>query len=644
MQQSNLGGYQQNEEPQQSQINPLIQALGITGVGAGGGFLIDSELRRRKSGGDKSFKDAATESRDDFVTALRVLTGRSDYDLRGKPDSPKPNIRGNVPDDAEFRSISHFAESAPESSLYSLKNSNNHFTQMAIAARDAYQPSSEDFLSTVRDYRTSRGQSAEGPRSSVAFQRIPVLDAIRDLGAEGRIPGVGYDADEMQFRRQNNIALMKGNAAQAVGSAAGRTASDFINNGARSLWWLINAPQAVSDLFSEEVAGRANRYGLYGQDIMSYDEAERLNLLNRDGSPANNSINIISDKTDDPYLLDKIKQARTAVRRTPGFDEKVDQHRLQMFGRKRTGNNLSTLLALPSAIAINAGLGLTNPFGGSDGYKAVLPSEEDPMKTRNVIGEIASKYILGRKGDILPWEEFKKVRPDVTKDEYMRYKGYKYDKGVDLNFLDGDWNLGGILKGTDDGIEGGEVMFLGKHMATDTVLMPTIAAALGAAGGVALGRGGYLNAEGIHEGNERRAARRSQIEAQYAPGDTKTDKDKKLLAQIDRQDKRAKWRQSLLDGIPSQGREEGADVTSMRDYLDKSGPLPKSGNRRTEMIGNFRDRLRRMNPITSGLIGGAAALSAATLMGHENERRRREQKVQENLRKQEPFNGIDAGL
>ena len=77
------------------------------------------------------------------------------------------------------------------------------------------------------------------------------------------------------------------------------------------------------------------------------------------------------------------------------------------------------LLQIPAGIAINSGIGLLNPFGGQEGYKAVFESEEDPTKTSNVLGEIAAKYILGRTGNLLNWDDFKKVRPDVSKDEYM---------------------------------------------------------------------------------------------------------------------------------------------------------------------------------------------------------------------------------
>ena len=40
---------------------------------------------------------------------------------------------------------------------------------------------------------------------------------------------------------------------------------------------------------------------------------------------------------------------------------------------------------------------------------------------------------MGRTGNLLPYDEFSKVRPDVSKDEYGRYQAFKYDKNTDLN-------------------------------------------------------------------------------------------------------------------------------------------------------------------------------------------------------------------
>ena len=91
-------------------------------------------------------------------------------------------------------------------------------------------------------------------------------------------------------------------------------------------------------------------------------------------------------------------------------------------------------------ISINSGLGLLNITGGHEGYKGI-PDEEDPTKTSNVIAEMAAKYFLGRTGGLLPWDEFKQVRPDVGKDEYMRYKAFKFDNSADMNPLDGDFSI-----------------------------------------------------------------------------------------------------------------------------------------------------------------------------------------------------------
>ena len=83
-------------------------------------------------------------------------------------------------------------------------------------------------------------------------------------------------------------------------------------------------------------------------------------------------------------------------------------------------------LTWPTGIAINAGIGLLNPFGGSGGYEAVIPNAEDKTKTDNMLLEIGTKYILGRTGGMLPYNEFKEHRPDVAKGEYNAYKAFKY--------------------------------------------------------------------------------------------------------------------------------------------------------------------------------------------------------------------------
>lgn len=160
---------------------------------------------------------------------------------------------------------------------------------------------------------------------------------------------------------------------------------------------------------------------------------------------------------------------------------------------KRTydpGNTIA--LGVPVGLAINSGIGLLNPTGGQEGYQAAIPSEENASKTDNALAEVASKYILGRTGNLLPWSEFQKVRPDVSKDEYMRYKAFKHDNNMDLNvFDDGEMVLPtGVLKWTEDGIHGSELQFLGRSMPLNTALLPTATAIAGTAFG-ARGHGKY---------------------------------------------------------------------------------------------------------------------------------------------------------
>ena len=181
-------------------------------------------------------------------------------------------------------------------------------------------------------------------------------------------------------------------------------------------------------------------------------------------------------------LLDKeTKEMMPGVR----YDKNSNQ-----YTKRRYSPGAAASVMLPTSLAINSGMGLTNFLGGTDGYTAAVPSKEDLTKTDNVLLEVGAKYILGRTGNLLPWEEFKKVRPDVSKSDYMKYKAFKYDKKTDLNPLDdGQVNLPlGIAKYTNDGIHGAELQFLGRSLPIATSVMPTATAIAGTAMGVRTGR------------------------------------------------------------------------------------------------------------------------------------------------------------
>ena len=98
-------------------------------------------------------------------------------------------------------------------------------------------------------------------------------------------------------------------------------------------------------------------------------------------------------------------------------------------------------------LAVSLGMG---QFGRAPGYKAVVPSEDDPRETADPVMEAASRY-LGRTGRLLPYDEFVKERPDVSPEEFRAYKQYLFGNQ-------------GVLKATDEGILGPEVAFMGKSI------------------------------------------------------------------------------------------------------------------------------------------------------------------------------------
>ena len=111
---------------------------------------------------------------------------------------------------------------------------------------------------------------------------------------------------------------------------------------------------------------------------------------------------------------------------------------------------------LPAVLAVSLGMG---QLGVSPGYKAVVPSEDDPRETADPVMEAASRYFLGRTGRLLPYDEFVKERPDVSPEEYRAYKQYLFGNQ-------------GVLKATDEGILGPEVAFMGKSIPVSTAIAP----------------------------------------------------------------------------------------------------------------------------------------------------------------------------
>lgn len=193
----------------------------------------------------------------------------------------------------------------------------------------------------------------------------------------------------------------------AAAQAGGVAVADLATDGARNIWWFLNAPQAVGSLAT-------------------------LAALHQAGKP---------------YL-----------------DERSELER----GPLLRNRNLRLAATVPTVALASLGVGnvLRNP-----GYAAALPQELDKTQTVDPIGEALSRFFLGRTGELLPYDEFYKERPDVSKGEYDAYKAYLFGNASPL-------------KATLDGIHGPEVTFMGKSVPLATGVVPVAAAALGAGLGI----------------------------------------------------------------------------------------------------------------------------------------------------------------
>ncbi len=330
--------------------------------------------------------------------------------------------------------------------------------QQAKYARSAFKEEvgygPDDQAKMFYKIRDLQGEDDDAPRLQKMVAEHPLIYRIRE--------NLGKASPEGLEARAQLGMEMKSTPGGRIGQLGGAVAADLIQDRSRAWWWLFNAAQATGNVVNETAAGLVNP-DLYG--------AQDLNT---------------------PYNLNDLKKAGYA--HVNGNGRLVPNVGVMNSGGRakkrnyRSGNVMA--LGIPAGFAINQGIGLMTPFGGYEGYEAVVPDENDPSKTSNAVAEIASKYILGRTGNLLDWEEFKKVRPDVSKGEYNAYKAFKYDKAIDVNpFDDGDISLpGGVLRATTDGIHGAEVQFLGRSLPVNTALLPTASAILGTMAGVRRGR------------------------------------------------------------------------------------------------------------------------------------------------------------
>lgn len=238
------------------------------------------------------------------------------------------------------------------------------------------------------------------------------LETLRAARAED--PEVARYSTEVGVVRGldgEDVEIGQGNYRTKAAQAAGIATSDLVSDGVRNIWWFLNAPQALSYLAVQQGLHQSSERAKEDLKIGGYGEGVPL-VRNR---------------------------------------------------------NLRMAAAVPAWMAMSMGIG---NLARTPGYKAVLPSETDPTQTTDPIGEGLSRYLLGKTGQLLPYDDFVKERPDVSRSEYEAYKAYLFGNASPI-------------KATMDGIHGPEVTFMGKSIPLATGLLPAVAAVVGARRGVA---------------------------------------------------------------------------------------------------------------------------------------------------------------
>ena len=346
--------------------------------------------------------------------------------------------------------------------------------------RDAYGEGREEWAKAYREGRQASGKSEDAPRINEMTGAYPtgirIKEAIQDATGAKLTP---QERRNRMIREDLGIGAEKSRRDRA-GQILGTLAADATQDNTRSFYWLMNAAQAVGNVAAEAALAKANPR-LYGQTLQTTKRGEPLT-----NNPKGPTYAIAQKRG----LLDQQGNPTKGVKINDG----------EIYKRNFEPGDKAALL-IPTGIAINTGLGLLTPFGGAEGYEAAAPDPEDKTKTRNMLEEVALKYFMGRTGNLLPYDEFVKARPDVSPEEYARYQAFKYGKETDLNpFDDGQITLPGrIAKVTTDGIHGPEVQFLGRSMPVLTTAVPFAAALAGGVSGVRSGapiRGGLVRGLG----------------------------------------------------------------------------------------------------------------------------------------------------
>lgn len=195
---------------------------------------------------------------------------------------------------------------------------------------------------------------------------------------------------------------------------AGRLAKDVVYDGTRVPYWALNHPLAQASVAGDISADMAG---------LNPDYKEVAARIQAEGH--------------DP-TVEAIERKHAAEM---GFSYKSEGRGVP-YG---LAAKIPALIASGAMLATSGNSDFLNLAGGgrTPGFKSVMPTEADDRVSSSPLLELGARYLFGRTGRLLDWDEFTEERPEVSPGDYGRYNAHQFNKGPLL----------GLVKGTTRNID-----------------------------------------------------------------------------------------------------------------------------------------------------------------------------------------------
>jgi len=266
--------------------------------------------------------------------------------------------------------------------------------------KDSARVTGEDRRNYLRWIREQEGK-AEAPRVHFTVTQHPIIDTLRQIKTVGnnpivnRIPGITPFTDESLLARGNaglNLggvtefdigtdADITGSAARykkqladtptsrKLGYAAGSVISDLGSDNTRNFYWLINSPQASTNLVSELAVNTANP-DFFGEEVLTDLDKATNEGLSRYRPTVEPNPDFGAREGTREYELEMRRNPENYIPGSPGVKYNKAQ---KVFGRRKYNPNIINVASMiPAGIGMAAGIG---QLGRREGYAMAVPSE-----------------------------------------------------------------------------------------------------------------------------------------------------------------------------------------------------------------------------------------------------------------------------